>query len=670
LLFRFAGQSRFRAFRGLIAQENLNQMNAIRIKSGLRISLGFAILLVSSKLNPAIPGQAGTGPDVQETGVQLPDPAVVSVGGVLGKAMQESEEGRLKALPGWDNGELISIFSPESRRNNQRMDWYGEHAGKWLYAAALAVERTGDHELKTLLTTTADRLISYQEPDGYMGTYSVNQRLTNPAASHHRSWDVWNLSYMVLGLLKVNQYFPDERYAQAARSIGELFLNNFSDGMNPVTDYGTRHGISATVILDPVVELYEFTGDRRYLDFARLIVRELDEGEGLGLIRTALRDGDLVNVGDGKAYQLIWNLTAIAKLYRATGDRNYLEAAEKGWLNITSYHLTICGGPWGGVGKFYELFNQAGFWSPYGFTETCSSMSWIQLNRTLFEITGDPRYVQEIEKTSYNALLGARYPDGMLWCYHSFVNGSRYHANFNDCCPSSGAMALEEIPELIFSKRGDGISFNLYTPCEAELTLKDNNEITISEETSYPYGGDIRISLQSRNKSTFPLFFRIPGWADSVSMSIDGKPVDCSGAQAGDFFRIERVWGKHSVIDLQFPFRIRLSYRSESAEAPQSNMDFYRVRWFAMSRGPLVYAIDGLIDGSEREMVFPLPEMNRECLFIPAGTGDEPAGQAYRLEMPGRPALLFRPYFQAGGRLDGSWRLTWVQESIKAPAEK
>jgi DUF1680 family protein len=312
----------------------------------------------------------------------------------------------------------------------------------------------------------------------------------------------------------------------------------------------------------------------------------------------------------------------------------------------------------------------AGFWSPYGFTETCSSMSWIQLNRILFEITGHARYVQEIEKTVYNALLGAQYPDGLRWCYHTFTNGPMYHANFNDCCPSSGAMALEEIPALVCSERGNGISINLYTSAEVALTLQDNNPVLITQETSYPFDGDIRISMQSGGKSRFPLFIRIPDWADSVSISIDDKPVYCSEAQTGDFFRIERSWAKRSMIRIHLPFRIRLSYRLESADAPQSNVNIYRIRWFAMSRGPLVYATDGLIDGKEREMVYPLRAENPERLFIPEDTKEENAGRAFYLELPGKPLMLFRPYFEAGGRHDGAWRLTWIQESINTPVEE
>lgn len=44
-------------------------------------------------------------------------------------------------------------------------------------------------------------------------------------------------------------------------NIGELFLETFSDGKTPFIDYVTRQGISATIILDPVEELYKFSHD-------------------------------------------------------------------------------------------------------------------------------------------------------------------------------------------------------------------------------------------------------------------------------------------------------------------------------------------------------------------------------------------------------------------------
>jgi len=72
-------------------------------------------------------------------------------------------------------------------------------------------------------------------------------------------------------------------------------LKTFGDGQKRITDYGTRSGLSATIVLDPVIELYKAIGDRRYLAFAELIIREIDEQDGLRLISQALRRRDVEN---------------------------------------------------------------------------------------------------------------------------------------------------------------------------------------------------------------------------------------------------------------------------------------------------------------------------------------------------------------------------------------
>ncbi len=633
------------------------------LRNHVRIFLsGMLIILVLKPFFPAGTVFCQSTANTKQNVVELFSPSDISVQGFLGEELKSSESGRLMALPSWQGGALISLFTSESRLNNKKTDWYGEHAGKWLYATALAVARTGDTSLKSLLFSTADKLVKNQEVDGYMGTYSPEQRLTNDAVSHKRSWDVWNMSYMVLGLLEVNGYFPRMAYANAAKRIGELFLRTFGDGTRPLTGFGTRDGISATVALDPVVELYKLTHDNRYLELAKLIVHEMNEKEGLMLIQVTLNHRDLSAVGDGKAYQIIWNLKALAGLYEITGNEDYLTAAKNGWKNILDNHLTICGGPWGGIGNFYECFDRPGFWSPYGFVETCSSMAWIQLNKELFRITGLACYLQEIEKTMYNALSGAAYPDGIEWCYHSFANGRRHEANFNDCCPSSGAMALEEVAGLIYSKMKGGVSCNLYTESEANIEV-GNGMVHLRQNTSYPFDGHVEINLLMERKSGFPLFLRIPEWADSVLIKVNGKAVK-NGIVSGEFFRIEQPWEKENKIEISFPLHLKINHRSEYATVPQSKKDIYRADWFSLSRGPLVYATNGLIEGANREKVITLPRGNPESYLIPVDPGNGFHGPAWELRLPDSTPLVFLPYYEAGGRTDGTWRLTWVMDSL------
>ncbi|MEI9917580.1 MAG: beta-L-arabinofuranosidase domain-containing protein [Bacteroidota bacterium] len=368
----------------------------------------------------------------------------------------------------------------------------------------------------------------------------------------------------------------------------------------------------------------------------------MEETEGIKLIAVATNNGDMENVGDGKAYQILWNLTNLAKLYELTNKSGYLKAVENAWVNVRDFHLTIAGGPWGGIGKHLECFNRKNYWSPYGFVETCSTMQWIELNKQMLHLTGDAKYAQEIERAAYNALLGARYTNGVDWSYHSFTNGSWHVAHFNDCCPSSGVMALEELVGEIFSKRENGIAVNLITDGEAKI---GNNRISV--KTNYPFDGKVTITT----KGKVPLFIRIPDWA--VNATVDGET-----AKAGEYFRTEK-----NSVTVNLPMELKLNQAKEDALVPQGKgEDIYSVNWFALSRGPLVFSADGLIDNRDRERTFTLPK-DLNDVFKPV-TNPYGAQPAYEMTS-GEEKLLFVPYYEAGGAKLNNWRLTWIQTKIE-----
>jgi uncharacterized protein len=590
-------------------------------------------------------------------------PADIRVNGLLGQAISQSENGRLLSLPTWNDGALIKMFSVDARNKNNTTDWYGEHGGKWLYAAALAAKRTNSETIKNLLFKTADYLVSTQEADGYLGSYSPALRITNPDSKQHKkSWDVWALSYMTLGLLQVNEYYPNAKYLDAAKKIGELLLKTFGDGKANLTDYGTRYGISATIALEPVVELYKVTSDQRYLDFAKLIAKEMEQREGLRLITAGLNNRDMETVADGKAYQIIWNLLGVTKLYEVTGNADYLKAVKNAWQNIYDYHLSIAGGPWGGIGKHKECFNTKGFWDPYGFVETCSTMSWIQLNKELLRLTGEVKYAQEIEKSTYNALLGAQFPNGTDWSYHSFSNGRRHIANYTDCCPSSGMLALEEISPLVYSRKQNGIAVNFFTDNIATVELDNGNKVHLVEKTNYPFDGKIRLTVSASKGESFPLYIRIPEWAENATVTINGKKLNEAPVK-GEYYVVTQTWDKETAVEINFPVNLKLVQQSEFAIVPQGTADIYRVGWTALTRGPLVYAASGLINGEDREKNLRLPAANAISLFQPIASKTW-SGPVYQLKLNGAKPLIFAPYYEADHRTAGNWRLTWMQNSI------
>jgi DUF1680 family protein len=302
--------------------------------------------------------------------------------------------------------------------------------------------------------------------------------------------------------------------------------------------------------------------------------------------------------------------------------------------------------------------------SPQGYVETCSILAWLQLNRELLALTGESRYAEEIERTVYNDLLGAQAPNGEDWCYYSFPNGRRVHTTYWRCCKSSGAMALEEIPSLGYGVQDADVCVYLFAPGRATLRTPAGS-VRLEQKTDYPFDGRIRLRVDPERPARFALRIRVPRWAQGIELP--------SGAIEQDGFAvIEREWRAGDEIVIRFPMRPtlqrRISQSVQESRAPDGApiaQEVMHYDYLALTRGPLVYAtslIDGyksaetlLIHGAEGELIEEVPA---------AEVRDAPT---LRLHASGRTPLTFVPYFTAGGRHDGAWRLTWMQVVERRP---
>ncbi|MBB3275675.1 MULTISPECIES: beta-L-arabinofuranosidase domain-containing protein [unclassified Pseudoxanthomonas] len=606
----------------------------------------------------------------------VPAPAgAVVLGGVLGEAIEASRRGRLGRFITGPDSPAIAIFHPEHTRENLEGDWYGEHAGKWLYAAARAVARSGDVDLRDNLRAVADYLLSRQADDGYLGNYAPERRFMRPqppkpvswdGAPAWRTWDIWTHSYLILGLLETWRALGDERYLAAAQRIGDLCWRTLGEGGIDITSLGNHFGMSATVLMDPAVELHLATGDLRYLELAERIAGQADAEPRLGLIRRALEGADASEIATGKAYQLAWNLVGLAKLHRATGKARYRDAVDHLWRNIRDHHLTLGGGPWGGVAhRSREVFNPAGVFSPQAYVETCSVLAWLQLNRELLRITGHARHAEEIERIAYNDLLGAAAPNGEDWCYYSFPNGPRVHTTYWRCCKSSGAMAWEELPPLAYGVAEDGaLQVNLYAPGQARLALP-KGEVGIVQSGGYPFADDVTLTLQPAQAMRFALRLRVPAWTEGARVTVNGEVLD-AGIAPGEWLDISRDWQPGDVVALRLPMmptlHLRRSRNVQESRAPDGSpvrQQVLRYDYVGLTRGPLVYAT-GLIDGFKHEEAVRLPDAPPARWLRELAAADGGPGMDVEMQLDGRAPLRFAPYYRAGGREDGAWRLGWL----------
>jgi DUF1680 family protein len=619
------------------------------------------------------------------------NPSNITLHGLLGDALAASRRGRLSHFVVDETSPAIRIFGPEHTYQNTEGDWYGEHAGKWLFAAARAAARTQDAALVARVKRVAHFLADMQQPDGYLGTYAPQRRFmvrqppkpspgTWDGAPSVRTWDIWTHSYLILGLLEVHRHFSEARLLNAARKIGDLCWHTLQGNGNggggiDITELGNHHGLSATVLMDPAAQLYLDTGERRYLDLALLVLAQADANPDLALLRKALNGADAAEIATGKAYQLQWNLVGLAKLHRATGREDLKRAVESLWSGIREHHLTLGGGPWGGVAhRSREVFNARGAFSPHGYVETCSTLSWIQLNRELLAITDEPVHAEEIERSAYNDLLGALAPNGEDWCYYVFPNGRRVHTTYWRCCKSSGAMALEELPGAAYRLSApDTITIDLLGPGEASFTLPGAGRVRVVQQTAYPFDGAVQVDVEPEHAARFTLRLRVPSWADGASLQVNG--ADAESPAPGRYAVLDREWRAGDRIALHLPMSPRLHRRSnrnvQESRAPDGTpvrQEVLRQDYAAITRGPLVYATD-LIDGFKTDETLRLPEGPiADWIEVDEGhTGDiadaerlAAGGPTIRMTLGYRAPLVFSPYYRAGGREHGAWRLTWL----------
>jgi uncharacterized protein len=101
-----------------------------------------------------------------------------------------------------------------------------------------------------------------------------------------------------------------------------------------------------------------------------------------------------------------------------------------------------------------------------------------------------------------------------------------------------------------------GVYVNLYIP--STLRWQQNGtSVSLTQRGSYPNDGIIEFDFALSKPTNFAANFRIPAWADSASVSINGKRMT-DPVVAGTFASITREWKNGDRVALEFPMNMRL----------------------------------------------------------------------------------------------------------------
>jgi hypothetical protein len=112
----------------------------------------------------------------------------------------------------------------------------------------------------------------------------------------------------------------------------------------------------------------------------------------------------------------------------------------------------------------------------------------------------------------------------------------------------------------------------------------------------------------------------------------------------------------------------KLNHNVQESFAPDGSpvaQEVLRYEYLSISRGPLAYAT-GLIDGFKTEESLRLPAGDSDTWLRELPAAVDAQGPEIELCLDYREPLRFAPYYRAGGRRDGAWRLTWMQLGVVA----
>jgi len=430
--------------------------------------------------------------------------------------------------------------------------WVGEYAGKYLHAASRVWKNSGDAQLKSQMDRIADILMTSQLANGYMGTYLPKDYWT--------AWDVWAHKYDMLGLLS---YYSVTGYSQALETsikIGDLLCRTFGNlpGQIKIEETGDHAGMASCSVLEPMTELYRFTGNRKYLDFCNYIIESYDHTNGAKIISSLNTIGKVTKVGNGKAYEMTSNFTGITKLYQLTGDSKLLSAMDNAWNDIVTYRTYITGTY--SKGEFFQDDYVLPAENSDHMGEGCVSTSWLQFNQALYNLTGEAKYIDELERTIYNHLLAAENPLTGCVSYYTALQGKKpYRCTImGHCCLASIPRGIAAIPELAFTKNvTNGFNVNLYTSgnFSDNIKTKDNTSIPVKLilNSEFPEKGQAVLNILPAKRAIFNIALRVPLWCKDFVANVDGEKYK---GTSGQYLNIERNWGKDTKIQVSFDLNV------------------------------------------------------------------------------------------------------------------
>lgn len=533
----------------------------------------------------------------------------------------------------------------------------GEHSGifyddsdvyKALEGMAYSLINNPNPELERKADEWIDKFATAQEPDGYINTFYTltgrDKRWTN--MDKHEMYCAGHMMEAAVAYYK----------ATGKRKLLDVSIR-MADHMMDRFGPGKRHWVPGHEEIElALVKLYEVTNREKYLDFAYWLLEERGHGHGSkGTEGTwnpmyyqdemPVRELSTINGHAVRAMYLFCGMADVAALKNEAG---YVDALNRLWDDVvlTKMYLT------GGIGS--SRHNE-GFTEPYdlpnheAYCETCASVGMVYWNSRMHQLTGDSKYMDVLERSMYNGALAGVSLKGDLFFYvnplASYGDHHRKEWYGTACCPSQISRFLPSIGNYIYGTSERAVWVNLYIGNKADVNT-GKETMTLVQETSYPWDGNVTLTVESLKKSVRKEFrLRIPGWCKNYTVAVNGESITDPLIEKG-YLVIDRKWKSGDKVTLA------LDMPAETVQADPRVKENSGKR--AVQRGPIVYCAEETDNPSFDELTLSPPARFKET-FNPTLLNGVTTIDA----VSGDDTIRFIPYYAWDNREAGQMKV-WM----------
>jgi len=503
----------------------------------------------------------------------------------------------------------FKIAAGEAEGDYHGAPWNDGDFYKFLEGVTATYAVTGDPKLMEILDQSIDAITRAQRADGYLHTPLLIRHRNGDASAEpfqdRHNFEMYNMGHLITAACLHHQVTGDDTFLNVARKTADFLEKTFA---NPTPELA-RNSVCPSHYM-AMVDLYRVTGEKRYLALAQkfLAMRNIkipDGGDDNQDRMPFVEQREAL----GHAVRANYLFAGAADLYAEDGDTQLLAALEPIWNNVVHQKMYItgaCGALHDGAspdgsedqahitrvhqayGRNYQLPNITAH------NETCAAIGNVLWNWRMFLVTGEARYVDVLELALYNAVLSGVSLDGDDYFYVNPLRQTeplptelrwpRVRVPFmtSFCCPPNVLRTIAEVAGFAYSTSDEAVWVNLYGGNTLATKLGDT-PLKLRQGTKYPWDGRIQISIDECPATEFALKLRIPGWAESASIRVNGEP-DSAIAMPGTYATLRRIWKAGDVVELELPMSPRLIEANPLVEEARNQV--------AIQRGPIVYCLE------------------------------------------------------------------------------